>query len=246
MKERIIIISVMLLIVFAIQVLAVGFSPSSLTFNLNPGEEDCQIITLSSDSEIIKVSDKWAENKDVEWKVSLFDKDASYHDISIDYDNELLIDEREVEVCLSGNNVGEYHGVLLLTEEQEGSSIIQMGVWLKVIISELLQQTSNLGSSSEGSSGGGGSGGGEGGGGGSNSGGIVSSNSQTNNQNQETTTTQETNEELITEVDEKETNAGITGAVIGEGNGKGEKIIGIILVAIGVLGLFLYGRRKLR
>ena len=75
------------------------------------------MITINSESETIAVSDKWAENKDIEWKVSLFNESASYHNIDISYD-ELLENESQVEVCLSGENLGEYHGVLLLTEEQ--------------------------------------------------------------------------------------------------------------------------------
>jgi hypothetical protein len=224
-------ISIIFLVILTTGVLAVGFSPISLTFNLEKGKQDCQKITLTSESETITVSDKWAENKDVEWKVSLFDKNADYHSINIDYPTALSVDEREVEVCLSGDKAGEYHGVLLLTEGQEGNSIIQMGVWLKVIITEPQQQqqsqTQTSSSSSSESSGGGGGGG------------IVTSNSQTNNnQNQDTTTTEQVNEE-------ENNNAGITGAVIG-GTGKSEKVVGITLVSIGAIGLFLYGRRKLR
>ena len=141
-------------------VIAVGFSPSSLVFELEPNQEECETIILTSDSETISVSDSWAENKDVEWKISLFEKNTNYHGISINYDNELSIDEREVEVCLSGGKLGEYHGVLLLREEQQGSSIVQMGIWLKLIIEEIEQeQTPPLiseGSSSDSSSSGGG------------------------------------------------------------------------------------------
>jgi len=86
-------------------VIAVGFSPSSLVFELEPNQEECETIILTSDSETISVSDSWAENKDVEWKISLFEKNTNYHGISINYDNELSIDEREVEVCLSGGAV---------------------------------------------------------------------------------------------------------------------------------------------
>ena len=58
-------------------VAATGFSPSSHTFDLEKGEEGCERIQIFSDSERIEVSDKWAENVDVEWKVNLFDTEAS-------------------------------------------------------------------------------------------------------------------------------------------------------------------------
>src|SRR3989344_2627840 len=116
-------------------VTATGFSPTSLIFDLKPNEKSCQTITISSNSSEISVSDKWAENKDIDWSVGLFESSASSHGISINYDPELSINEREVEVCLSGSNLGEYHGVILLNEKQEGKSVIRMGVWLKATIS---------------------------------------------------------------------------------------------------------------
>jgi len=141
------------LIILIPSVLGVGFSPSSLTFNLKPNEEDCGKITLNSDSEKITVLDKWAENENTEWKVSLFNTSASDHGLSVNYPEELLIDEREVNVCLSGSNLGEYHGVIIFKQEQEGNSIVQLAVWLKVIIEEKQeeeQKESYGGSSSSG------------------------------------------------------------------------------------------------
>lgn len=129
-------IALLTLIGLTTQVTATGFSPSSLIYNLKVEEKQCKTITLISDSDKISVSDTWAENKDIEWKVSLFNKTANYHSISINYPSGIISPENKVEVCLSGNEVGEYHGVILLREEQQGNSIIQMGVWLKVTIAE--------------------------------------------------------------------------------------------------------------
>ncbi|MEK6875539.1 MAG: hypothetical protein AABX30_02555 [Nanoarchaeota archaeon] len=148
MQKTKLIISLLLVLFLTNSVMAVSFSPSSLTYNLKLNQQECKTITLGSDSETITISDSWAENKDVEWKVSLFDKTASEHGISINYPEELSLDEREVEVCLSGANLGEYHGVLLMKEEQQGNSIIQMGVWLKVIISNEPASSGSPGGSS--------------------------------------------------------------------------------------------------
>lgn len=211
---------------------AVGFSPSSLTFNLQRGEQSCQVITLSSDSETITVSDKWAENKDVEWKVSLFNNSASDFGISINYLKEISINEREVEVCLLGSQVGEYHGVMILKEEQEGNSIIQMGIWLKVIISELP-------ASGEGS-GGGGSGGGS-----SAKATATPSLTTLNNSNLDTNTQNlagniniEKEEKIGTE---KSSSDGITGSAIGDIEGKKEvKKILIPLITFAIIGFMIY------
>lgn len=183
------------------------------------------MITLSSDSELIKVSDKWVENKDIEWKVSLFDKNASYHGISLSYPSTLSINEREVQVCLSGANSGEFHGVILMREEQVGNSVVQMGVWLKANITE--PQTIIQPSTPSNSGGGGG--------------GIAKANT-TNTTNTELTNdgNLSTNNELK-ETGEEEQTSGITGAIIG---GKGNTIIAIIFIAAILIATYTIYRRR--
>jgi len=223
-------------------VMAVGFSPSSLTFKLEPNQEGCKMITIDSESEIMTVSNSWAENKNVEWKVSLFGTEADSHGISIDYPSELSLDERNVEVCLSGSDIGEYHGVLLIKEEQQGNSIIQMGVWLKVVISEKQenQQEASSSSSSSSSSGGGG-------------GSPVIKNS-TNNTTKEiaglSTGINEENQENYTSDEETKESyiSRITGGVIGTNKTAGDFIIrGLILIVLVAAALMVYrnyNRRK--
>lgn len=133
MKKEIIIISILAILLVNF-VSASSFSPSSLTFNLNPGQKQCQSISITSDSSTITINDMWATDKSVAWKVSLFTSSASSHSISIDYPTSLSINQRTVSVCVSGTEIGEYHGVILMKEGQVGNSIVQMGVWLKVVI----------------------------------------------------------------------------------------------------------------
>jgi hypothetical protein len=147
-----------LFLILAVSIVtAVGFSPTSLTFNLEPGKENCKMITLNSESSTISVSDSWAENPEIEWKVSNFNTPAENHGIFINYPEELPIDEREIEVCLSGSKLGEYHGVILMKQAQQGNSIIQLAVWLKVVI-ESAKQTQEPPQTPSGGSSGGGSG----------------------------------------------------------------------------------------
>ena len=232
---------IFLFIIFVniVGIMAVGFSPSSLIYELKQNEEECKMITLSSESEMIVVSDKWAENESVEWKVSLFDKDADLHDISIDYLNELSIDEREVEICLSGSEVGEYHGVILLREQQKGNSIVQMGVWLKVTIveseEEVVEESIENPVSNGGSSGGGG---------GSSTTNLnlvvedgIQEEGSINLINSENDV-KETEEEL-----EVESNAGITGAVVGGGNSNWG-IIGIVMAIVLIAVVIVYNKRS--
>jgi hypothetical protein len=121
------------------EIKAVSYSPSSLIFSLNKGEEQCKMITIDSESEKITLSDKWAENKDVEWNVNLFnnESDSSIH---LTYPKVLEKNEREAKICIKGTKTGEYHGVLLLKEEQKGNSVIQVGIWIKAIIDEKTEE----------------------------------------------------------------------------------------------------------
>ncbi|MCX6748711.1 MAG: hypothetical protein NT076_03830 [Candidatus Pacearchaeota archaeon] len=113
---------------------AIGFSPTSLIFNLSINQQACGIIHLSSDSPMITVFDNWAENKSVNWSVYNFQTPASAHNLTLTYPKNLTLDMREVEVCLKGSTPGEYHGVIIFRQAQEGNSIIQLGIWLKAII----------------------------------------------------------------------------------------------------------------
>jgi len=224
-------------------VCAVGFSPSSLVFELEQGEEACKVITLNSDSEIIIVSDGWVENESFEWKINNCNQSADYHGLSIDYDNELSVDEREVNVCLSGENVGEYRGVMLLREEQQGNSVVQIGIWLKATIiepePEVVVEPTPAPVPTPSSSGGGG-------GGGSRTNTIIlSEENVTENITQlgsllEGPEIMETSLEdmSIGEIQEESLEkAEITGAVIGE-SGK-IKIIGIVIAIIVVAGIII-------
>ncbi len=140
-------------IFFITGVLATGFSPSSLTFNLAKGEEQCQSIHLDSDSSKISVIDVWAESSDSEWKISEFKTSSSEHNIIINYPKELSAIQRDVSICVTGKKVGEYHGAIIFKQQQEGNSVIQLAVWLKVIVDG--ESASKSSSSSSSSSGGG-------------------------------------------------------------------------------------------
>jgi len=250
-KTSMIIVAIGLLMIFSISTVSIvsasGFSPSSLIFNLTLNEKSCQTITINSNSDTISVSDKWAVDKDIEWKVSLFNSSADSHSITISYPSEISLPENKVEVCLSGSKVGEYHGVMLLREEQQGNSVVQMGVWLKVTITE--KQSSPPSPPAADNSGGGGS---SGGGGGSGGGGIapaknattstptatnIETLSETGTANEETGTSEEQQEQMQT--------SGITGAVIGTLKKPASTII-IIFIALAIAGAFIYNKNKNR
>ena len=237
-------IFIILLFLFMLSgVVATGFSPSSLVFELEQNEEGCGTITTSSDSSKISVSDLWAENEDIEWKVSNFESSAVEHGISIDYDDELLVDEREVEVCVSGNEVGEFHGVILLKEEQEGSSIVQMGIWIKLTVvypeeEEIPEQIDNN------------NGGGSSSGGGSSGGDLnVVENTTTNEKddivNEDVVGVSELSDEKNVEDKIGGKKTLITGGVVGGVSGnKWIIILSVLVLVIG--GVFIYYKKSMR
>ena len=219
---------------------AVSFSPTDLRFNLKPNEEECQKVTITSESDIITLSDSWAESKDQNWSVSGFKSEASLHDISIDYPSELSADEREFEVCLSGGTLGEYHGVLVLKEEQVGNSIIQMGIWIKVIISKTgkisvtpVSDTTTTTSGGSGSS-------------------VKATELSDADLKAEEAALKAQEAKVgivVKEVQEEDKNSGITGSVIGSGNSFtfnwNRILMGFIVAAIGVVAVVSF-RKKYR
>ncbi len=214
MKATKIIIATLLITIMANFVSASGFSPTSLIFNLSPNEKSCQTITVTSDSEKIIINDGWAENKNVEWKVSLFNGTAGYHKLTISYPKELT-SQRTAEVCLSGEKTGEYHGVILIKEAQVGNSIIQMGVWVKATISGTPASPTSTSASSSGGSG-------------------TSTTSTTPTNNTTQTQTQKSNEE------EQTTTAGsnpITGAVVG--TNESNKMKTAVFFIAGICGMMI-------
>ena len=216
---------------------AIGFSPSSLTFFLEPNQEFCQIVTLNSESKAITVFDSWAKNEKVEWKASLFNTTAKEHSLTVTYPNQLLLEEREAKVCISGLKEGEYHGAIIFEQEQEGNSIIQLTVWLKVIIKEKAkeqpkQQKTNLPASS----------------GGGSSATITKPTTNSTNTTAEPPYIQQLsteNTKTPNQQDEELFDAGITGNVI---NSSGDKnrysAIIIISIIIILISLIIYQKRR--
>ncbi len=231
-------IFIFLLLILSIQIAtAVGFSPSSLTFELETNKEECKMITINSESETINVSDKWASSSDIEWKSSLFKEQASTHSISINYPAEITEDEREVEVCLSGEKAGEYHGIIVLEQEKEGNSIIQLGVWILAIITEPQQSSNNNQNSNNPSSSGGGS---------SSSSTISSPTISNNNLENQVPSQENVNQENtnpLSRNNQKENQAPITGAVINTSSKRSITIPLLIISAIIIIAL-IFRRKK--
>ena len=234
--------------IFLIPVItAGGFSPSSLTYLIEQNKELCQIVNLDSISQTIIISDSWAENKDVDWRVSLFNMTAEEHGLILSYPFELLSEDKEAEICIIGSELGEFHGVAIFRQGQQGNSIIQYGVWLKVVIEEKPQQPSPEQSQQQngGSSGGGGGGGGSG---------KVNLQVEAKKDSDSVSTGSPLKNDLADneikqlsgENQKVDANPSITGNAINENSGSVHYIIPIVFVIIAVLGFFHFRNKRKR
>ena len=97
---------------FAVDVSAIQFSPIQLDFNVKTGEMSCQNISVVLESST-KISDVWAKNINFKWSVSGFDENAENLGIFITYPTEISKYEKQVKVCLSANEKGNYKGALV-------------------------------------------------------------------------------------------------------------------------------------
>ncbi len=127
MKKRIIIFLFSILILLPI----VLTESSTVVYVLQPNQELCHEITLTSESEIIIISDTWTPNYNVEWNITLFNTTAEEHNLNISYPEELSLEESEFNICISGQNQGEYHGAITIKQEDKTTQLV---TWLKVII----------------------------------------------------------------------------------------------------------------
>ena len=134
MRKILLLFIFLFLIINLNSVIAISFSPGDLIYEINAGEKECKIIIINSASPTITISNRWAENKSQQRIAGLYNKTSNYHGLSLDYPKEIKSKDKQFEVCISGKYSGEFYGIIIIQEEQVGNTIMQGGVWLKVII----------------------------------------------------------------------------------------------------------------
>jgi hypothetical protein len=211
---------------------ATTFSPGTLVFMTDSGEELCQSAFVESDSRAIEVSDKWASDVEQKWSVDGFDNSAEDHGVSINYPADLDSGENNIEVCLTAQEEGEYHGALVFREEQQGNSIVQFPIWLKVVVEE---QEIEVATTSSQSSGGGSSGGG--------SSGSTVKKDVVMKDNIETNSNSDNKESEESESEINQNSAPITGNVIGVMS-KSKSIISAVVIIFVVLAITLFSWKR--
>lgn len=126
-----------LLIVTMINFVSAGLSLNTgkLYFDLIPGEKNCQKVTVvSSDyAGTLKVRDVWTDNQDV-YNTNQYNKTAESMGLTISYPQQInnFNTQQEVEICITGNNPGNYKGALIFTPTSNTNIVVEVGTWLFV------------------------------------------------------------------------------------------------------------------
>jgi len=117
---------------------ALSVSPTQINFDLMKGERKCDIVGISNDKIMnLKGSDKWTNDIDSKGKLSEYTMPASALDIEIDYQKQITnTQSKDIEVCITGNRVGEYFGALIYQSDSSGGVSAGVGIWLMINVLE--------------------------------------------------------------------------------------------------------------
>ena len=122
----------LVLLVFPV-VSGLGVYPASLTFFAEQGEEICQEINVEIDEDIF-VNDSWSENKSAE-------------NFGLDIHYEKFVNESgEFIFCLTGNQIGEFHGRLFFYDKE-----VDLDIFIEEKIVEIIETNNNGGGGGGGS-----------------------------------------------------------------------------------------------
>lgn len=209
---RKILILLILVLLFAFNVGAAEISPESLSFEMHVNEEKCGMITITNLTDEVEVSNIWQEenNLDVIWDITNSD------------------DDKEIEVCISGEEIGEYHGAIIFRQEQQGSPVVNLSTEMFVKINEIQtsQETPQVEQKNSG------------GGGGSSR--KVTPKNSTNSTTKSENLSYENQFENLTAEKIEESSGSITGNVVNEKSGKYS--VALKLIPVLIIGLLIGAR----
>ena len=120
-------------------------SPEQLVFEGKVGEEICRQVDIRVDESVnIFVEDRWAPEGVDERKLSRHKLLGEELGFEVFYNSQFVVGDEEVlEVCLIGEDVGNFHGVLLFRGEDSPAGV---GLWLVVNLEEGEGVVARLGS----------------------------------------------------------------------------------------------------
>jgi len=106
-------------------------SPGEINFDILQGQISCKNITISSYGEIA-LKDKWGEKWSATKELSEYFLSKEELNLHLDYSSDIFIENKtKLSICFSGEDIGRYHGVLLVKNKESKSGI---GIWLNATI----------------------------------------------------------------------------------------------------------------
>lgn len=110
-------------------------SPSQINFNTKENQESCKQITVSTEgSGILIGEDKWAEKGVTERKFLIHTLSPGDLDLKVDYPKKFeLKNSATVDVCITAEDSGLYHGLLLYKKENSKAGV---GIWMNLNVTE--------------------------------------------------------------------------------------------------------------
>jgi len=211
-----------------------SLNKGKLELNIQKGERMCKMVKVLSEDYVgeIQVRDIWSKDLE-ETNTNNYNNVAEDFGIDISYDEIKDFNEQsEIEVCFSGERVGDFRGALIFTPKAGNDQInvvVEVGTWLIINVIESNGKNSNGGSN-------GGSGGGS----------AITrlQDVDLEDGDEDEEVEEEVGESEIVEenLEEVRGGAGITGAVIG-GVGNWKVILGVVIVLIIAIAI-VYNRKK--
>ncbi len=131
----IVMIGMFLLVVTNVSALTLRLEPSSLVLNGEPDTEICTKLTIeySVPNGLVEGRDLWAEEGEIKKDLSLHTLDASELNLEVSYLEKVnILGSKDVDICVTAEDKGLYHGALLYRTMQGGGVGIELNVWVIV------------------------------------------------------------------------------------------------------------------
>jgi len=135
----IVMIGMILLVVANVSALTLKLEPSKLNLTGEPNEKICQNLKIeySVSNGLVEGRDLWAQEGVTDKNLSLHTLDAEDLGLTFDYPKIVKVTgTKDVDICVTAEDKGLYHGALLYRTMQGGSVGIELNVWVTVDIKE--------------------------------------------------------------------------------------------------------------
>lgn len=136
MNKNFILIFLLITLLYSAYSLEIGINPAYLNLEDKTGEEVCQNISVYADRDInITIENKWTkieESRKIK-DYNLSSKDFNLQIVSPEKASISANETKEIEICFSGKNAGNFYGAVLFESE---NGYVSIGSWINLKITE--------------------------------------------------------------------------------------------------------------